>query len=521
MDKKSDSVKPKPQQSPSYSQPLYLSDSYDDDFSTGNTVDTMSNNRQSKKDKSKPKKKKEFQFEEISTTVGPTTSSPQTSSSEDDDTDNTTYKTTNSDRLRSRERSSTIASDNFQSSNYKFNPFIDKPSYCFLTPRDASPITSPGATYGRNIGTLNGKMNSIISVPNQQGPRAQSLRSKAYNRPGIPDFTNFKGPEPGSDADMLRRTRSNSSSLVKPKSSGCFVTLDVSSNSNNNSNANTGTTSPTTATKKGLKLNLTEILPDGEQCNNSIQTVTDSENITKISSKATLSPPSLPLMLNGATPVTVATTDKRSGSSSSAIGTPSSTTVTLSKTLTVSGSAAATTTTVTTKTGEKQKKTKKSSKKSKKKSKREEEDKEAAEWDKLIETLDARADPMKHVKIWGKALFHIETPPFSSPKLPKEGFSFTKTICRVVFKRKRSFSSSGKMVSVGFIERMEEDGSFVKLVDLGPGITKIMQSWDQKNNVFALVVCTESSSYIIETLPRDSSKDWFSTVERIYKKIVK
>ena len=516
------------------------------------TCNTTTKKHHTKKDKTNTKKKKKkkkspkktLQSEEVSTAVGPTTSSPQTSSSEDDD-DASPKVRASTVKVKNRERSSTIANDTLQSSKYQFNPFVDKPSYCFLTPREVSPITSPASTYShaRGMSTVN-KKNTVISIPTSNSPRAHSLRTKTHSRPGIPDFLSRDsgGPDSGSEDDRLLRLRSNSnSSGLKPKSSGCFVSLDSTNNNNNNSSGNGGTntaattktsktssttkstknsSSPSTAmaavstptsmptstsaiTKKSFKLNLAGIHRDDEIPS---KTKKAPENPVEINAKVVLSPPSLTMLIAGAS--------STSGSSSCTTGSASTTPV--SGVLTTPSSA---TITITQDLPEKSRKPKSSPKKRKKKKKKGGRgDKDAAEWDLLTATLDARADPMKHVKIWGRALYRID-PPFSAPKLPKDDRPFAKTICRVIFKRKRAFSSSGKAIDVGSIERMEQDGSFVKLVDLGANVTKVMQSWDPTNNRFALVVSTETSSFIIETLPTETSKDWFSVVERVHKKI--
>ena len=532
------------------------------------TVNTSTKKHHSKKDKSKSKKKKkksprkELQSEEISTTVGPTTSSPQTSSSDDDMSPKVRSSTV---KVKNRERSSTIANDMLQSSKYQFNPFIDKPSYCFLTPREVSPITSPLFTHSRGMSTLN-KKSAVIAVPASNSPKAQSLRTKPQSRPGIPDFfgRDSAGPDSGGEDNNLMRLRSYSnSSGLKPKPSGCFVTLDSNNNitgsntstsgivetntvaktsgkgskastkasktsSNTKSAKNssspisatttitTPTTTPTPASittinKKSLKLNLTNVHQDDEP---SRKHKKEPEISVKLNTKVTLTSPSLSMLIAG--------TASTSGSSSYTTGSTSTPSATPNTGLLLSPSSA--TITVTQELTEKSKSPQNTSKKKKKKRRRKRkddgDDNDAAEWDTLLATLDARADPMRHVKIWGKALFRIDAP-FSAAKLPKDGKPFAKTICRVIFKRKRAFSSGGKMVDVGAIERMEQDGSFVKLVDLGACVTKVMQSWDPVNNRFALVVSTETSSVVVETLPAETSKDWFSVVERVHKKITR
>lgn len=449
-----------------------------------------------KNDKSKKKKSppKEFPCEEISTTVGPTTSSPQTSSSEEEVSPKVKAAP---ERTRSRERSSTISSGTIQPSNYKFNPFSDKPSYCFLTPREVSPITSPMFTHNRNAGTLT-RNNTVISITGPNSPRAHSLRTKTHNRPGIPDFMARGNTEAdlGNGDDLYRRARSNSnSSGIKPKPSGCFVTLEAPNSIAFTNSAQHTTENNVPVNRRTLKLNLSSVTAGNET---SSQGKADSENgLKKSSSKASAVQPSLSMLIAGTSPSTSSTL----GGSGAALSSSSPRKI---------GSS-----------GEKISKKKKKSKKSKRDDDDEEEvDKDAAEWEMLMTTLGAKADPMKHVKIWGKALFRVD-PPFSAAKLPKDGRPFAKTICRVIFKKKKLFSSSGKTVDMGSIERMEQDGSFVELIDLGQGVTKVMQSWDPTNSRFALVVCTETSSIIIETLPQETSKDWFGIVERVHKKIVR
>ena len=478
--------------------------------------DSSSNNKR-KKDHKRPNldnsssSSKYAEGEEISTPVGPTTSSPQTSSSEDNDEDGTDgvpagwAARLGSRGTKPRERSSTFSNDNFPGAGagYKHNPFSDKPSYCFLTPMEVSPFHSPNTGHSRNLSSVTASTTATITTATTTTTtttaaikplRAHSLRAKEHSRPGIPDFRVCSGvvspllmsPQvpaftaSGYDARWSESPSDGSSS--KPKASGCFVTVEGITTT-------TGSNEITTTTETG----------GGYESHHSNRRNSSSSHHHHHHNNSSHS---------RGTSAAVGVHSEISPDGEGGGGGGGGTTRTGGNlTLSLTPIEAE-------EDGEGEAKTKK--RKEKKKGG------DDNEWKALTAALNARADPMRHVKIWGRTLVRVD-PPFSAPKLPKDGMPFAKTFCRVIVKRKREgeAGADGEGVAVGFIERMEPDGSFVKLVDLGAEVTKVMQSWDQTKNRFALVVCTESGSVIIESLPVETSKEWFDIVDKVHKKVMK